>query len=212
LEFYTILMSYADDLQAVSVDEALIDVTSTVAQMKIVPTDIDDGNDGTSADIAKELADSMRTQIKATTGCEGTILHRFRSYTLTSCVASIGIAPNIMLARLATRRAKPAGSFHLLPAAFPQLLPTLDIQALHGFGRAAREKAYEKLGTSNLGDLAGRSKAALCDALGKSTGETLYNAIRGIDERKLESDKPRKSVSCDINVRIGFLSHLIDRS
>jgi len=113
-----------------------------------------------------------------------------------------------MLARLATRRAKPAGSFHLLPAVFPDLLPTLDILDLHGFGRAAREKAYEKFGTSNLGELAGRSKAALCDALGRSMGETLYNAIRGVDERKLESDKPRKSVSCDINVRI---EHLGDR-
>jgi DNA repair protein REV1 len=66
-------MSYADDLQAVSVDEALIDVTSTVARMKVVPTDVDDDNDGTSTDIAKELADSMRTQIKDTTGCEGTV-------------------------------------------------------------------------------------------------------------------------------------------
>ena len=113
-----------------------------------------------------------------------------------------------MLARLATQRAKPAGSFHLLPAAFPDLLPTLDVQDLHGFGRAAREKSYEKFGTSNLGELAGRSKAALCDALGRSMGETLYNAIRGVDERKLESDKPRKSVSCDINVRIEHLSHL----
>ena len=40
------------------------------------------------------------------------------------------------------------------------------------------------------------------DALGKGTGETLYKAVRGIDEKKLESDKPRKSVSCEINVRL----------
>ena len=108
-----------------------------------------------------------------------------------------------MLARLATRRAKPAGSFHLLPAAFRDLLPDLDIQDLYGFGRAARDKASEKFGTTNLGELAGRSKAALCDALGNTMGETLHNSIRGIDDRKLESDKPRKSVSCDINVRTG---------
>jgi hypothetical protein len=66
-------MSYADDLQAVSVDEALIDVTSTVAQTKVVPTGVDDENDCASTDIAKELAEDMRTQIKATTGCEGTV-------------------------------------------------------------------------------------------------------------------------------------------
>ena len=137
------------------------------------------------------------------------VLRCFRSQTLTSCLASIGIAPNLMLARLATRRAKPAGSFHLLPTAFRDLLPDLDIQDLYGFGRAARDKASEKLGTTNLGELAGRSKAALCDALGNATGETLYNSIRGMDDRKLESDKPRKSVSCDINVSTGVRELLL---
>lgn len=69
-------MSYADDLQAVSVDEALIDVTSTVGEMKTVSTGGDE-NDGTSTDIAEELAESMRVQIKATTGCEGTLCDLF---------------------------------------------------------------------------------------------------------------------------------------
>jgi hypothetical protein len=44
-----------------------------------------------------------------------------------------------------------------------------------------------------------KPKSILCDALGKGTGEMLYNALRGVDERRLASDKPRKSVSCDIN-------------
>jgi DNA repair protein REV1 len=53
---------------------------------------------------------------------------------------------------------------------------------------------------STLGELTKKSKGTLISALGKSTGETLYNAVRGIDDKKLESDKPRKSVSCEINV------------
>lgn len=105
-----------------------------------------------------------------------------------------------MLARLASRRAKPAGSYHLLPHEVAEFLAPLDIDDLHGFGYSARQKAEEKLGATNLGELTKKSKATLCEALGKGTGETLYNALRGIDERKLESDKPRKSVSCDINV------------
>ena len=111
-----------------------------------------------------------------------------------------------MLARLASRRAKPGGAFHLLPQDVPEFLAPLDVDNLHGFGYSARQKAQEKLGTTNLGDLAKKSKAVLCDALGKSTGETLYKALRGIDERQLESDKPRKSVSCDINVCCFFVS------
>ena len=78
----------------------------------------------------------------------------------------------------------------------------LEIDDLHGFGYSAHQKAQEKLGTTSLGELVGMSKAVLCDALGKGMGEVLYNAMRGVDTRKLESDKPRKSVSCDINVSI----------
>ncbi|KZV71579.1 DNA repair protein [Peniophora sp. CONT] len=175
LKFYTILMSVADDLQAVSVDEALIDVTSSVEQM-------------VSSNPAKDFAESVRAQVKEATGC----------------TVSIGIAHNIMMARLATRKAKPAGSFHLTEDEIPALMGTLDIKDLHGFGSAACDKAQEKLGSTNLGELAKRSRGVLCDALGKGTGETLWKAIRGIDERKLESDKPRKSVSCEINYGIRF--------
>lgn len=116
-------------------------------------------------------------------------------------VVSIGISHNILLARLATRHAKPAGSYHLLSAAVPAFLAPLNIIDLHGFGRSHEQKAQDKLGTTNLGDLLTKSKAVLCDDIGKTLGETLYNAIRGIDHRKLESHKPRKSVSCEINVR-----------
>lgn len=105
-----------------------------------------------------------------------------------------------MLARLATRRAKPAASYHLFMSEVSTFISPLHIDDLHGFGYATRDKVKEKFGTSLLGDLVLKSKAVLCDALGKGTGETLYNAMRGIDERKLESDKARKSVSCEINV------------
>lgn len=106
-----------------------------------------------------------------------------------------------MLARLATRRAKPAGSYHLLLEDVPQFMAPLEIMDLWGFGWATHKKTEEKLGVTALGELMKKSKSTLCDALGKGTGETLYKAIRGIDDHKLESDKPRKSVSCEINVR-----------
>ncbi|KAK7062843.1 deoxycytidyl transferase [Paramarasmius palmivorus] len=190
LKFYTILMSHADDLQAVSVDEALIEVTSTVERLRAkANAEVDPFSDKPSSfDPAKELAESIRAQVRKATGCE----------------VSIGVAHNISLARLATKRAKPAGSFHLLPQDVESFMQPLDIADLHGFGYQTKQKALDKLGVTKLGDLALKSKSVLCDALGKTTGETLYNAIRGIDDRKLESDKKRKSVSCDINYGIRF--------
>ncbi|KAG1819758.1 uncharacterized protein BJ212DRAFT_1446112 [Suillus subaureus] len=185
LRFYTILMRHADDIQAVSVDEALIEVTTSVSRCAIRPSSL-----AFMDDPARSLAEQIRSEVREATGCEA--------------IVSIGIAENIQLARIATRKAKPAGSFHLKLEDAQQVLAPLDIDDLHGFGHSTRQKANEKLGATNLGELAKKSKAALCDALGKTTGETLYNAIRGIDERKLESDKPRKSVSCDINYGIRF--------
>ncbi|EKM56092.1 uncharacterized protein PHACADRAFT_174265 [Phanerochaete carnosa HHB-10118-sp] len=187
LQFYTILMAHADDLQAVSVDEAIIDATSSVRRIRN-EISLSKGTDIITTDPAKDFAEAIRAQAKKTSGCE----------------VSIGISHNIMLARLATRRAKPGGSFHLQAADIAEFMEPLDIDALHGFGHATHQKAQEKLGTTNLGELSKKSKAVLCDALGKGTGETLYNALRGIDRRKLESDKPRKSVSCDINYGIRF--------
>ncbi len=130
------------------------------------------------------------------------LLAAFDRQSTNPIAVSIGIAHNIMLARLASRKAKPAGSYHLRLEDIDEFIAPLHIDNLHGFGRAAHEKAQEKLGATSLGELAKMSKAVLCEALGKGTGETLYNAIRGIDNRQLESDKARKSVSCDINVSI----------
>lgn len=113
----------------------------------------------------------------------------------------------MLLARLATRHAKPAGSFHLTPDEVPTFLAPLDISDLHGFGWSTKQKAQEKLGVTTLGDLLTKSKAVLSEVFGKSTGETLYNAVRGIDDKKLESDKPRKSVSCEINVSFFLISY-----
>ncbi|KAE9408827.1 DNA repair protein [Gymnopus androsaceus JB14] len=184
LKFYTVLMTHADDLQAVSVDEALIDVTLAVDRLR-------EGAKTESTcpyDPAKELAELIRKQVKDSTGCE----------------ISIGISHNISLARLATRRAKPAKSYHLVPGEVHAFVAPLDIADLHGFGRAAKQKALDKWGTSTLGDLEEKSKATLSAVLGRTTGETLYNLIRGVDERRLENDKERKSVSCDINYGIRF--------
>ncbi|KDQ59748.1 hypothetical protein JAAARDRAFT_126496 [Jaapia argillacea MUCL 33604] len=192
LLFYTILMTHADDLQAVSVDEALIDVSSSVARLKANRARIQQQSTSeselASVHPAKELAEVIRAQVRKATSCE----------------VSIGISHNILLARLATRRAKPSGSYHLLPPSIPTFLAPLEINDLHGFGRSIRQKAEEKLGSVVLGELALKSKGVLCEVLGKGTGETLYNAIRGVDHKKLDSNKPRKSVSCEINYGIRF--------
>lgn len=72
LLFYTILMAHADDLQAVSVDEALIDVTSSVKRIKSYMSQAEP-DEGVSGDLAKDLAEAIRTQVRKATSCEGDI-------------------------------------------------------------------------------------------------------------------------------------------
>ena len=62
-------MSHADDLQAVSVDEALIDVTTTVNQLRSQVR-----NDDTPYDPAKDFAETIRAQVRQATSCEGKFL------------------------------------------------------------------------------------------------------------------------------------------
>ena len=106
-----------------------------------------------------------------------------------------------MLARLATRKAKPAGSYHLTRSGAIPFLATVDVSQLHGIGYSIRSKAEDSFGTTLLSELGQIKQSLLCSVLGKKTGEMIWNAARGIDNTQLESDKPRKSVSCDINVR-----------
>jgi hypothetical protein len=60
LKFYTTLMSYADDLEAVSVDEALIDVTSTFEHVEA----------SQRCESIKAYAESIRAKVREETGCE----------------------------------------------------------------------------------------------------------------------------------------------
>jgi DNA repair protein REV1 len=70
LQFYKILMSYAEDMQAVSVDEALIDVSSTVENARRHAATVNRVAIR-PPDFAKELAETIRAKIRNATGCEG---------------------------------------------------------------------------------------------------------------------------------------------
>lgn len=80
-------MSHADDLQAVSVDEALIDVTTTVNQLR---TQARNDDIDTPHDPAKDFAETIRAQVREATSCEGSF-HRCdedMKLTLLSCFSS----------------------------------------------------------------------------------------------------------------------------
>jgi DNA repair protein REV1 len=63
-------MSYADDLQAVSVDEALIETTRRIRAAEA--TTNDEGSDVSGrVDHAVAVAEVIRARVKSATGCTG---------------------------------------------------------------------------------------------------------------------------------------------
>ncbi|CDZ97273.1 Translesion DNA polymerase-REV1 deoxycytidyl transferase [Phaffia rhodozyma] len=179
LKFYTILLSYADSFfQAVSIDEALMEVTSRVNDL---------AKNGTER-AGRELAERIREDIRQATGCE----------------VSIGVASNTLLARLATRRAKPAGSFHLIQDRVSEFMESLDVADLWGIGRETKLKIEAAFKTTRVGELLKKRLGEFQHILGPKTGETVYNACRGIDSKPLKEESERRSVSAEVNYGVRF--------
>ena len=81
LKFYSLLLAEVDEVQAVSIDEALIDATATIESLKakyLIEHPESSIADLASHDFAKEYAESLRRQVKEATDCESEFLVRMR--------------------------------------------------------------------------------------------------------------------------------------
>ncbi|XP_070607090.1 DNA repair protein REV1 isoform X2 [Erythrolamprus reginae] len=121
----------------------------------------------------------------------------------TKCPASIGIGSNILLARLATRRAKPDGQYHLKPEEVDDFIRSQLIIHLPGVGRTMESK-LSSMGIKTCGDLQCITMSKLQKEFGPKTGQMLYRFCRGLDDRPIQREKTRKSVSAEINYGIRF--------
>jgi hypothetical protein len=128
---------------------------------------------------------------------------------LNNPLVSIGISHNILLARLATRAAKPAKSFHLLPDQVSTHISPLDIRDLPGVGYSIRDKIETKFGVRTCGEVRDKiSKEALQKTLGDGIGAKMWDSVRGIDHSPLGVEQKRKSVSAEVNVSRVYFSGL----
>ncbi|XP_051008715.1 DNA repair protein REV1 isoform X4 [Acomys russatus] len=169
---YETLASYTHSIEAVSCDEALVDIADILAETKLTPD---------------EFAAALRMEIKDKT----------------KCPASVGIGSNILLARMATRKAKPDGQYHLQPDEVDDFIRGQLVTNLPGVGRSMESK-LASLGIRTCGDLQCMTMAKLQKEFGPKTGQMLYRFCRGLDDRPVRTEKERKSVSAEINYGIRF--------
>ncbi|XP_022735797.1 DNA repair protein REV1 isoform X3 [Durio zibethinus] len=168
-QFYNILHKHCKRVQAVSCDEAFLDVTDL------------EGKD------PQLLASAIRKEICKATGC----------------TASAGIAENMLMARLATRTAKPNGQCYIHPERVDEYLDQLQIKALPGIGHVLEEKLKNK-NVRTCGQLRMISKDSLQKDFGIKTGEMLWNYSRGVDNRLVGMIQESKSVGAEVNWGVRF--------
>ncbi len=131
------------------------------------------------------------------TGCPGdgeTIARRLKRRILetTGLTASIGVAGNKFLAKLASDLDKPDGLTVISDERIDEVLLPLPVGAIWGLGGKAAAR-LEREGVRTIGDLRRLSEAQLRRRFG-AMGERFYRLARGLDDRSVTPDHRAKSI------------------
>jgi DNA polymerase IV len=108
---------------------------------------------------------------------------------------SAGIAPNKFLAKIASDWRKPDGQFVIRPEQVEAFVATLPVKKLHGVGKVTAGR-MKRLGIETCDDLRKLDEEKLQKYFG-SFGERLHQLSMGIDNRSIQTDRIRKSVSVE---------------
>jgi DNA polymerase-4 len=128
---------------------------------------------------AEEIARQIKARIRAETGL----------------TASVGLAPNKFLAKLASDLGKPDGFVVLPPQRVRAFLEPLPVGRLWGVG-ARGEQRLHALGVHTVGQLAALPERVLVDQFG-ATGRHLWQLAHGQDDRAVVPDREAKSISTE---------------
>ena len=129
---------------------------------------------------AVRIAKKIRADIRAETGL----------------TASAGVSYNKFIAKLASDQNKPDGLCVILPEQGEAFVAALPVRRFHGVGPRTAEK-MERLGITTGADLRARSEEWLQANFG-SSGSYLYKAARGIDHRRVNPSRERKSIGGEL--------------
>ncbi|WPH00398.1 Hypothetical protein R9X50_00322500 [Acrodontium crateriforme] len=190
-KFYEAILAVDGVVQSVSIDEALIDISATC--FSVTSSDGINGAEGAvdrEQHKADQLAQKLRDEVLEKTGC----------------AVSVGIGGNILLAKVALRKAKPAGQYQLRPEEALDFIGELEVQKLPGVAWSTGGK-LEQLGIKFVKDIRGVSREKLINTLGPKTGEKLWDFSRGVDKSEVGDQVIRKSVSAEVNWGVRFENH-----
>ncbi len=156
------------------IDEIYIDLTE-VERPPIVARDPADRGMG---EAVRALAQSIKDAVRAATGLS----------------SSIGIAPNKLLAKIASDLDKPDGITIVDDADIALVIWPLPPRRINGIGPKAAAR-LELLGIHTIGELAHADPGWLVEQFGRHTGAWMHEAANGRDDRPVVTHSEPKSIS-----------------
>src|SRR5664279_1210362 len=127
---------------------------------------------------ARALAQSIKAAVRAATGLS----------------SSIGLAPNKLLAKIASDLDKPDGITLVTAADIPVRIWPLPARKINGIGPKASAR-LEGLGIRTVGDLAHADSQWLVQNFGRHYGAWMHEAAHGRDERPVVTQSEPQSIS-----------------
>ena len=168
-----ILNNHCERVKIMSIDEAFIEITKELPNKTV--------------EELETLVAAIRSEIEKETGC----------------TASAGMSTNQLLARIATKTAKPNGQFYLDPNEAVSHIEKLDIDEIPTVGWKTK-KHFNDMGIFKCMELIKYTRSEMQELLGDKKGDTLYDYLRGVDKRSFFDTSPRKSVGVEVNYGIRF--------
>lgn len=155
--FFAILADFSPTVEALSFDEAFLDLTGTARLL------------GAPIEVGRAIKQRVRDEL--------------------ALVASVGVAPTKMGAKIASDIDKPDGLRIVGPDQLRDFLEPLPAGKLYGVGDVTGE-ALRQLGIRTIGDVARYPVSGLVAKLGPNLGPHLAALARGEDSRVVEAEAP----------------------
>jgi DNA polymerase-4 len=115
-------------------------------------------------------------------------------FSQTGLTCSVGVAPNKLLAKMASEFNKPNGIALVFDEDLEDRIWPLACRKINGIGPKADEK-LKALGICTIGEMAQKNLAWLIAHFGQKTGAWLFDAARGRDERPIVLESEPVSMS-----------------
>jgi DNA polymerase-4 len=170
--FKEAVRTIASRIQDRGIDEIYLDLTGVMLPEH--DSTIDDDPWWRARDVARALKDAVRDA--------------------TGLTCSIAVAPNKLLAKIASDLDKPDGLIIVREADVPLLIWPLPVRRINGIGPKAAAK-LQAMGLGTIGELAQADPARLVLQFGAHYGAWLIEAANGRDDRPVETESEPKSMS-----------------